>query len=153
MSGNKITFGCPYSLVSLLRSCPQLLKGKVMRKLPVILLSAVATIAIVGGVMASSSGGTCNYREDGKYVMSDGTVSAFGTMNHAMHCASLGLLPDVVSRRLGWLGSEETKAWAEDIKRLNQEVRERNQKEAEEALEPISEPIKVEVLDAPDEGV
>ena len=123
-----------------------------MTKLPVILITLVATLGIAGGVIASNSGGTCNYREDGKYVMSDGTVAAFGTMNHAMHCASLGLLPDVVSRRLGWLGDEETKAWAEDIKRLNQEVIERNQREAEEALEPITEPIEIEVLEAPEEG-
>jgi hypothetical protein len=46
-----------------------------------------------------------------------------------MHCASLGLLPDVVSRRLGVLGDEETKQWAEDIKRLNQEVIDRKKKE------------------------
>ena len=105
-----------------------------MKKLPVLLISAVATLATVGGVMASSSSGTCNYREDGKYVMSDGTVSAFGTMNHAMHCASLGLLPNAVSRRLGWLGDDETIAWAEDIKRLNQEVIERQKEENKEEV-------------------
>jgi hypothetical protein len=109
-------------------------KGRLMKNLPVLLISAVATLATVGGVMASSSSGTCNYREDGKYVMSDGTVSAFGTMNHAMHCASLGLLPDAVSRRLGWLGDDETIAWAEDIKRLNQEVIERQKEEKKEEV-------------------
>jgi len=122
-----------------------------MRKLPILLIAAVATIATVGGVMASGSSGTCNYREDGKYVLSDGSIAAFGTMNHAMHCATQGLLPDAVARRLGWLGDEETKEWAEDIKRLNQEVIERNQREAEEALEPITEPIEIETLDAPEE--
>ncbi len=114
-----------------------------MRKLPILLIAGVATLATVGGVVASDSTDKCNYREDGKYVMSDGTVSAFGTMNHAMHCASLGLLPDVVSRRLGWLGDEETKAWAEDIKRLNQEVIERQRKEKEEE-------ILIEVLKDPE---
>jgi hypothetical protein len=123
-----------------------------MRKLPLLLISAVATIATVGGVMASGSSGTCNYREDGKYVLSDGSISAFGTMNHAMHCATQGLLPDAVAHRLGWLGDEETKAWAEDIKRLNQEVIDRNKK-AEEVQEPITEPIEIEVLDAPEKGV
>jgi len=114
-----------------------------VRKLPIFLVSAVATIAIVGGVMASSSSETCNYDEDGNYHMSDGTVSAFGTMNHAMHCASLGILPDVVSRRLGLLGGDETKAWAEDIKLLNQEVIERKKKKQ-------TEEIKVETLEEPE---
>ena len=104
-----------------------------MRKLPLFLVSAVATIIIIGSVTASTSSDTCNYRDDGKYVMSNGNISAFGTMNHAMHCASLGLLPDVVSRRLGILGDEETKQWAEDIKRLNQEVIDRKKKEKEES--------------------
>jgi hypothetical protein len=100
-----------------------------MRKLPLFLVSAAATIILIGSVTASTSSDTCNYRDDGKYVMSNGNISAFGTMNHAMHCASLGLLPDVVSRRLGVLGDEETKQWAEDIKRLNQEVIDRKKKE------------------------
>ena len=104
-----------------------------MNRFKIVVCVAVVASFAVGGVMASSSGGTCNYREDGKYVMPDGNVAAFGTMNHAMHCASLGLLPDVVARRLGWLGDEKTKAWAEDIKRLNQEVIEKQK--AEEAVE------------------
>lgn len=115
-----------------------------MTKLPVILITLVATLGIAGGVVASNSGGTCNYQEDGTYVSSDGTVSAFGTMNAAMECASYGLLPPVVAHRLGWLGGEETKAWAEDIKRLNQEVIERREAEAEA--------IEIEVLEAPEEG-
>lgn len=114
-----------------------------MRKLPIFLVSAVATIAIVGGVMASSSSETCNYDEEGNYHMPNGTVSAFGTMNHAMHCASLGILPDVVSRRLGLLGNDETKAWAEDIKLLNREAIERKEKKQREE-------IKVEILEEPE---
>ena len=116
-----------------------------MRKLPILLIAGVITLVTVGGVVASDSTDKCNYREDGKYVMSDGTVSAFGTMNHAMHCASLGLLPDVVSRRLGWLGDEETKAQAEDIKRLNQEVieRQRKEKEEEKLIEVLKDPERI----------
>ena len=114
-----------------------------MRKLPVFLVTTIATIAIVGGVMASSSSETCNYDEDGNYRMPNGTVSAFGTMNSAMHCASLGLLPDVVSRRLGLLGNDETKAWAEDIKLLNREAIERKEKKQREE-------IKVEILEEPE---
>lgn len=114
-----------------------------MRKLPIFLVSAIATIAIVGGVMASSSSETCNYDEEGNYHMPNGTVSAFGTMNSAMHCASLGLLPDVISRRLGLFGGDETKAWADDIKLLNQEVIERKEKKQREE-------IKVETLEEPE---
>ena len=54
--------------------------------------------------------------------------------------------------RLGRWGDQETQEWAEDIKRLNQEMIDRN-KEAEEAIEHITEPIEIEPIDAPDEGV
>ena len=118
-----------------------------MRKLTILLASALATTAAVGGVMATDSG-TCNYKADGTYLMSNGTA-AFGTMNDAMHCASQGILPQVVADRLGRWGDQETQEWAEDIKRLNQEVIERN-KEAEEPPIVIT-PIIVEPLDAPEE--
>ena len=121
-----------------------------MKKFTILLASALATTAVVGGVMASGSG-TCNYKADGTYLMSNGTA-AFGTMNDAMHCASQGILPQVVADRLGRWGDQETQEWAEDIKRLNQEMIDRNKK-AEEAIEPITEPIEIEPIDAPDEGV
>lgn len=79
-----------------------------MRKLPLLLIVGTTAIATVGGVMASGSD-SCNYKEDGKYIMSDGTVAAFGIMNHAMHCTTQGLLPNAVAHRLGWLGNEETR--------------------------------------------
>jgi|TARA_R110000823_G_scaffold5388_1_gene21189 hypothetical protein len=120
-----------------------------MRKLTILLALALATTAAVGGVMATDSG-TCNYKADGTYLMSNGTA-AFGTMNDAMHCASQGILPQVVADRLGRWGDQEAQEWAEDIKRLNQEVIERN-KEAEEPPIVIT-PIIVEPLDAPEEGV
>tara|TARA_R110000824_G_scaffold12903_5_gene56321 strand:+ start:5625 stop:5996 length:372 start_codon:yes stop_codon:yes gene_type:complete len=120
-----------------------------MRKFTILLASVIATTAVVGGVMASGSSGACNYKADGTYLMSDGTVAALGSMNDAMHCASQGILPQVVADRLGRWGDQETQEWAEDIKRLNQEVIERN-KEAEEPPIVIP-PIIVEPLDAPEE--
>ena len=118
-----------------------------MKKFTILVASVIATTAAVGGVMASGSGGTCNYKADGTYLMSDGTVSAVGTMNAAMQCASQGVLPQVVADRLGRWGDKDTQEWAEDIRRLNQEVIERNKK-AEATPEPAA-PIDVEPLQAP----
>ena len=122
-----------------------------MNKLKVTALGIALVGLTVGGVVAADNDGSCKFKEDGTYISNDGSVSAFGPMNAAMDCATRGALPSKVLARLGRWGDAETKAWAEDIKRLNQEVIDRNKK-AEEPPEPIT-PIKVEPLDAPDEGV
>ena len=106
-----------------------------MRKL--ILFGAMAVSFSVGGVvLAEGSYSSCNYNEKGQYISPDGRVSAVGTMNAAMDCAANGELPDIVAHRLGVFGDSETKAWAEDIKKLNEEVKERKKKAVtEEVLE------------------
>ena len=109
-----------------------------MRKLTLILLGAMTAVSIsVGGVvLAEGSYSSCSYNEKGQYVSPDGSVSAVGTMNAAMDCAANGELPDIVAKRLGVFGDAETKAWAEDIKKLNEEVIERKKKAVtEEVLE------------------
>lgn len=119
-----------------------------MNKLKVTALGIALVGLTVGGVVAADLDGSCKFKEDGTYISNDG-VSAFGPMNAAMDCATRGALPTKVLARLGRWGDTETKAWAEDIKRLNQEVIDRNKK-AEEPPEPRT-PIEVEPL-AP-EGV
>ena len=123
-----------------------------MNKLKVAALGIAIVGLTVGGVVAADNDGSCKFKEDGTYVSNQGTISAFGPMNAAMDCATRGALPTKVLERLGRWGDAETKVWAEDIKRLNQEVIDRNKK-AEEAIEPITEPIEIEPIDAPDEGV
>ena len=109
-----------------------------MRKLTLILLGAMTAVSLsVGGVvLAESSYSSCSYNDKGQYVSPDGSVSSVGTMNAAMDCAANGELPDIVAKRLGVFGDAETKAWAEDIKKLNEEVIERKKKAVtEEVLE------------------
>ena len=107
-----------------------------MKKVTLSVASIIAVCAITGGVYASSSSGLCNYTDDGKFVNSDGSISAFGTMNAAMDCARQGTLPAVVARRLGHLGTADIKEWAEDIKNLDVEQKKKieEQKEQEEAV-------------------
>ena len=100
-----------------------------MKKLALFVIPIVAVAAVAGGVFASGSTGICGYNENGTFVSSDGTVSAFGTMSDAAACAAEGKLPDAVAARLGILGGTETRQWAAQIKQLDAEVK---QKLAEE---------------------
>ncbi len=92
--------------------------------LSVPIVAAVAAVAVAAGGDSSS----CGYNEDGTYMSADGRVSAFGTMAAAAACAADGKLPDVVAARLGVLGDEETLQWAEDIKKMDAEARQRSEK-------------------------
>tara|TARA_R110000744_G_C19269683_1_gene552352 strand:+ start:526 stop:888 length:363 start_codon:yes stop_codon:yes gene_type:complete len=119
-----------------------------MSKVTLVVLGLAMVGLTIGSVVAANTDGSCKFKENGNYVSDNGSISAFGPMNAAMDCATRGVLPASVLARLGKWGDPETKAWAEDIKRLNQEVIDRNKK-AEEAPEPIT-PIEVESIDAPD---
>ena len=115
-----------------------------MRKLT-LSIAAVAATAICGGVYAGTSTGSCNYNDDGTYTNSDGTVSAFGTMNAAMHCATQGLLPQVVATRLGILGDDDTQEWAEEIKKLDAEQKQK-EIEVEELSAPADDGFEIELI-------
>ena len=96
-----------------------------MRKLTLTIAAVLAATAIGGGVYAGTSSGSCNYTEKGHYINSDGTLSAFGTMAAASECAAQGVLPAVVARRLGSLGNADTREWAEEIKKLDAEQKQK----------------------------
>ena len=89
---------------------------------------SVPLIAVAAAVAAGGDSNSCGYNEDGTYMSADGRVSAFGTMTAAATCAANGKLPDVVAARLGVLGDEETLQWAEDIKKMDAEARQRSEK-------------------------
>ena len=94
-----------------------------MRK-KLIIISIVLLVIVVsigGGIAAVNS--KCGYTDEGNFVNKDGTVSAHGTMEDAKLCAYRGLLPDVVKKRLGWLGDSKTKAEADDIKSIDDKVK------------------------------
>ena len=103
-----------------------------MKKLTLSVAAIIAVGAITGGVYASSSSGLCNYTDDGNFVNSDGSISAFGTMNTAMDCARQGILPAVVARRLGQLGTADIQQWAEDIKNLDVEQKKKIEEQKEQ---------------------
>ncbi len=92
--------------------------------LSVPLIAVAAAVAIAAGGDSSS----CGYNEDGTYTSADGQVSAFGTMTAAAACAADGKLPDVVAARLGVLGAEEMRQWAEEIKKMDAEARQQREK-------------------------
>ena len=96
-----------------------------MRKLTLTIAALLGFTVIGGGVYASTSSGSCNYTEKGDYINSDGTLSAFGTMSAASQCAAQGVLPAVVARRLGSLGDADTQEWAEEIKKLDAEQKQK----------------------------
>jgi len=100
-----------------------------MNKLALFLIPVVALGAIAGGVAASGSFKTCGYNEDGNFVNRDGSISAFGTMAAASECAAQGILPAVVANRLGLLGNVDTREWAEEIKKLDAEAKQRLEEE------------------------
>ena len=59
-----------------------------MNKLKVAALGIAIVDLTVGGVVAADNDGSCKFKEDGTYVSNQGTISAFGPMNAAMHCAT-----------------------------------------------------------------
>jgi len=100
-----------------------------MNKLALFLIPLVALGAIAGGVAASGSFNSCGYNEDGNFVSPDGTISAFGTMAAASECAAQGILPAFVAKRLGTFGDADTQQWAEEIKKLDAEAKQRLEEE------------------------
>jgi len=92
---------------------------------------SIPLVAVAAAVAVAAGGGSssCGYNEDGSFVSPDGQVSAFGTMTAAAACAADGKLPDVVAARLGVLGDEETRQWAEEIKKMDAEARQQREKE------------------------
>ena len=98
--------------------------------LSVPLIAVAAAVAVTAGGDSSS----CRFNEDGTDTSANGQVSAFGTMTAAAACAADGKLPAVVAARLGWLGDEATRDWAEEIKQMDVEAkREREKEEAGQA--------------------
>jgi hypothetical protein len=89
----------------------------------------LVAVAAVVAVAAGGDSSSCGYNEDGTYVSADGQVSAFGTMTTAAACAANGKLPNVVAMRIGVLGDEETRQWAEEIKKMDAEARQQREKE------------------------
>ena len=92
---------------------------------------SVPLIAVAAAVAVTAAGdsNSCGYNEDGTYTSADGQVSAFGTMTAAAACAAEGKLPDVGAARLGVLGNEETRQWAEEIKQIDAEAKQAREKE------------------------
>lgn len=66
----------------------------------------------------------CNYDElTGNYLYDGNRVAAHGTMDSAMECALMGMLPDIVIDRLGMFGATEE---ADRIKEVNLEAKQKN---------------------------
>ena len=134
---------------------PLPLKGETMRKLTLTIAAILTATAVGGGVYAGTSTSSCNYNEDGTYTSSDGTVSAFGTMNAAMHCAAQGLLPQIVADRLGVWGDADTREWAEEIRKLDAEQKQKNKKvEVEKLADPLpleEDGFEIELITSEDE--
>ena len=119
---------------------PLPLKGKTMRKLTLTIAAILTATAIGGGVYAGTTPGSCNYNEDGTYTSNSG-ISAFGTMNAAMHCAAQGLLPQIVANRLGVWGDADTREWADEIRKLDAEQKQKNK---EVKAEKLADPLPLE---------
>jgi hypothetical protein len=102
-----------------------------MKKLTLTIAAVLTATVIGGGVYAGTASNVCNYTESGDYRNSDGTLSAFGTMAAASQCAASGILPAVVARRLGSWGDADTQEWAEEIKKLDAEQKQKIKERAE----------------------
>ena len=94
-----------------------------------------ALIAVAAAVAVAAGGGSssCGYNEDGTYTSADGQVSAFGTMTAAAACAADGKLPPVVAARLGVLGDEDMRQWAEEIRQMDADARQERDEQADES--------------------
>ena len=104
-----------------------------MKKFAIIGIAAVAVVA-AGSVGYATVSNDCGYDEKGQFHKG-GKVYAFGTMDDARACASKGILPEVVSKRLGIFGSSKE---ANEIKALNAKVI-ADKKAAEEAARKAAE--------------
>jgi hypothetical protein len=95
------------------------------------MLAIIAAAGIVSGAAGSASSlQSCGYNAAGDYV-ENGTVYATASWDHAKRCAAQGLLPQVVAKRLGWLGDAATRAEAEQLRAENRQVREEREREEE----------------------
>jgi hypothetical protein len=102
-----------------------------MKKIIIASVLAVSVVISIGVVFANDRNAndrnSCGYDENGNFHSQDGTVSAFGTMDDALACASQGILPEVVVNRLGIWGDDAIKKWASEIKMINIEARKKNE--------------------------
>lgn len=89
----------------------------------------LAAAAAAFAIAADGGSSSCAYNGDGMFIGADGQVSAYGTMTAAAACAAEGKLPDVVAARLGVMGNEETRQWAEEIKQIDAEAKQAREKE------------------------
>ena len=79
----------------------------------VIIGLVVAGGLVIAGATAANS---CRYdKETGNYLYDGDKVAAYGTMDSALECALVGMLPEVVADRLGMVGDEETQIEATKI--------------------------------------
>lgn len=86
-------------------------------------VSLLAATLFAGYSYAEATKNTCGYDPvTGDYVSSDGSVSAYGTFENALACAEKGLLPKVVSDRLGIFGDTSTKRKAAEAVKLNLQI-------------------------------
>jgi len=97
-----------------------------MNKKYIIIVSSTIAILIAGGVGANALVvANCNYDPvTGNYIY-QGEEYAHGTMGSALDCALAGLLPKVVSDRLGVYGDAPTKEQARKIIKTNKINKER----------------------------
>ena len=96
-----------------------------MNKKLLIALGTIGVVVIAGvasaGIVAYNS---CGYdAKTGNYLYDGNKVAAHGTMDSALECALMGILPDIVINRLGMFGAAEE---ADRIKELNSEVKQKN---------------------------
>ena len=87
-------------------------------------LSMTIVAGSVAGIVAYNA---CGYDElTGNYLYDGNRVAAHGTMDSALECALMGMLPDIVIDRLGIFGATEEVYRADRIKELNAETRQKN---------------------------
>ena len=101
-----------------------------------LIASGIIIVLAIGGVAVADTNkflgalsGKCSYTEDGHWIdQKTGEVYAYGTMEDAKGCAFLGLLPQSVLDRLGYLGTDEDKEIADAMRLLNKTVKESHNK-------------------------
>lgn len=89
----------------------------------------IGAILFIGSCTVTTFGASayllkgCNYNQvTGNYIK-DGKEYAFGAMEDAMACAMYGMLPQIVTDRLGILGDVESNMTATTIKLIDSNVR------------------------------
>lgn len=84
------------------------------------LITIIAAGSMAAGIVAYNS---CGYDKlTGNYLYDGNKVAAHGTMDSAMECALMGMLPDIVLNRLGMFGSSNE---AELIKAIDAEEKQK----------------------------